>query len=202
MDIHSISQTLYFANPQHWKWNDSIGTIATSTWILGFLNQSFKAHKILPLPRPHCCCKTGSLFLKQNSLSRHKKTAIWGHAKLRSVGEFVNCIYSNYLIISTSVSISRYAYALYATLRYSTLRYSTLLYATLRYSTLLYTTLRFSTLLYATLRYSTLLYATLRYSTWRSRRKEDKGYIMTLPTLLPDAIYFYLLASKGTRKLC
>jgi hypothetical protein len=36
---------------------------------------------------------------------------------------------------------------------------------------------------------------------WRSRRKEDKGYIMTLPTLLPDAIYCYLLASKGTRKL-
>jgi hypothetical protein len=33
------------------------------------------------------------------------------------------------------------------------------------------------------------------------RWKEDKGYIMTLPTLLPDAIYYYLLASKGTRKL-
>jgi hypothetical protein len=28
--------------------------------------------------------------------------------------------------------------------------------------------------------------------TWRSRRKEDKGYIMTLPTLLPDAIYVLL----------
>jgi hypothetical protein len=27
---------------------------------------------------------------------------------------------------------------------------------------------------------------------WRSRRKEDKGYIMTLPTLLPDAIYVLL----------
>jgi hypothetical protein len=192
MDIHSISQTLYFANPQHWKWNDSIGTIATSTWILGFLNQSFKAHKILPLPRPHCCCKTGSLFLKQNSLSRHKKTAIWGHAKLRSVGEFVNCIYSNYSIISTSVSISRYA--LYATLRYSTLRYSTLLYATLRYSTLLYATLRYSTLLYATLRYATLRYSTLLYTTLRFST-------LLYATLRYSTLFYVEVAEEGGQRL-
>jgi hypothetical protein len=36
---------------------------------------------------------------------------------------------------------------------------------------------------------------------WRSRRKEDKVCIMTLPTLLPDAICYCLLASKRTRKL-